>query len=267
VTPDDHLSLRERVAVALALTAFFLTGYCMVGVVAPAERLYDMSAPVDFSIPFSAPTAWIYIWALPAATMPAFIISSRRLFRSTALAYALAISISLALFALFPATAKALRPSTLGLDLRRPSEWLVANIYSIDPPGNLFPSLHLSMTALSALASWRASRLFGSLGFIGLAGVAASACTVKQHFVADVASGLCLALAIWAFTIRRCPGQDAGARDEITRRGAVFLLFAGCFYAVVGAAFLMGVRVHRCPDVTGACLANAQPRAAGVRLV
>ena len=247
---DERLTIGERIATALGLLAYFVAAYEMVPFITGPG--HNGAWPVDLAIPFYPASAWIYLWTLPAATMPAFLTTSRRLFRRTAVGYVMAITLSVLVFVLWPETAIALRPSSKGLDLLKPSEWLVANIYAFDPPGNLFPSLHLSITTLSAYASWRSSRPWGAIGFLGLAGVAISACTVKQHFVADVAGGLLLGTLIAWLAIAEDVRQPQA--EAAPRSGLAYLLLVGLFYDMINGAFLMGMQIHRCPDVTGACL-------------
>jgi PAP2 superfamily len=248
---DDRLTLHERIATAAGLLVYFLAAFEAVPFITGPGPAYNGAWTADFAIPFYPPSAWIYIWALPAATMPAFLTTSRRLFYRAAVGYVVAITVSALVFVLWPETAMALRPSSDRLDLLKPSEWLVANIYAFDPPGNLFPSLHLSITTLSAYASWRSSRLWGAFGFLGLAGVAISACTVKQHFVADVVGGLLLGASItWLAIVK---GMRQSRSDVTPRSGLTYLLFVALFYAAIIGSFSIGARIHRCPDVTGAC--------------
>jgi len=258
VTADDRLTLGERFGTSAALTVYFLVGYFLVPQLAWSAGMRSHGLAIDGAIPFEPATVWAYVWAFPAAAMPAFVVASRRLFRSAALAYGLAISISLLTFLLWPETATALRPSPARLNLQHVSDWLIANIYAVDPPGNLFPSLHVSLTALSALVTWKANRLFGLVGFTGLAGVAISACTVKQHFLADVVAGLALAALIASLTISRSRHQRVPRSSEGCRAGAVYLALVGLFYAAIGGAYLAGIPVHPCE--TEACLAVVPAR-------
>jgi membrane-associated phospholipid phosphatase len=99
-------------------------------------------------------------------------------------------------------TSIALRADPGALDVTRPSPWAVALLYRLDPPLNLFPSLHLSIGALAALGAWKAKRSYGAAAGVGVALIAASICTVKQHFVLDLAGGAVLAALVYAVVLR-----------------------------------------------------------------
>jgi hypothetical protein len=78
----------------------------------------------------------------------------------------------------------------------------LAFVYRIDPPGNVFPSLHVAHTFLIAfLLSMDRPRLGRLLLWMSIV-LAASTLTTKQHFIADVAIGLAMALT-WRYWARR----------------------------------------------------------------
>jgi membrane-associated phospholipid phosphatase len=63
-------------------------------------------------------------------------------------------------------------------------------VQTVDPPGNVFPSLHVAhSTALSLVLRHERPRL-GALTMVMAALLALSTLTTKQHFLADVAAGL-----------------------------------------------------------------------------
>jgi membrane-associated phospholipid phosphatase len=78
----------------------------------------------------------------------------------------------------------------------------LAFVYRIDPPGNVFPSLHVAHTFLIAFLLTmdrpRIGRVLLAMSIV----LAASTLTTKQHFIADVAIGLVMAFT-WRFWARR----------------------------------------------------------------
>ena len=108
-----------------------------------------------------------------------------------ALAYMTMHLLSFAIFLLYPVRAS-LRPERL--EVTSLSTRVLAYYYAVDPPVNLFPSLHCANAVLAALMARRLSpRLFYLVG--PLAGlVLISVVLVKQHYVADVVAGTALAL-------------------------------------------------------------------------
>ena len=251
----DHLSHRERLVTSLALAAYFIVAYSSVELAPSLTRVGAPMMRLDRMIAFDPGWIWVYVSALPAAALPAFVVSSRATFRSASLAYVLATTVSVACFIAFPQTAITLRPPTGLLDLSIASEWLVANVYAIDPPRNLFPSLHLSITTLSALATWKANRILGLSAFVGVALIAVSACAVKQHFIADVIGGIVLAVLVAAPTVARSSREKA--TSQIWTGAIIYLLFLLCFYAAIAGAFLGGLVLRRCQDGTGTCIYEA----------
>jgi membrane-associated phospholipid phosphatase len=80
------------------------------------------------------------------------------------------------------------------------STWLLAQVHKIDPPGNVFPSLHVAHTFMIAFLLRLDRPRLGKV-VMGMAiTLALSTLTTKQHFLADVAAGLAMALVakVWA---------------------------------------------------------------------
>lgn len=227
--------LLERVVLTVALVIFFVTGYFGVGLSTKAVEARELNTFLDGQVPFIARSVWIYLLIFPAALLPLFVVRCQRLFRRTALAYAAAIAVSLICFKMFPVTSARLRADTALLDLLQPSNWAVATLYSIDPPYNLFPSLHLSIAALAAFSAWKAARLYGTVAIVCLAFVGVSVCTVKQHVVLDAAGGIVLGALASAIILRPYRPQ-AGVAPAYSWRGPLLYL---AFLVVIYAGFYL----------------------------
>lgn len=234
-------ALLERAAIAAALAGYFTAGYFGVGLLGHLEPARELRTYLDDKIPFVACSVWVYLWVFPNALAPLFAVRCSRLMRRTALAYATAISASLILFITFPVTSAGLRVSPKTLSFSSPSQWAVYVLYSLDPPFNLFPSLHLSIAALAAYSAWKASKLFGAALFVGVGLLSISVCTVKQHFLLDVLGGL--ALAALAGTLILRPYQPmSGVKPAYSWLGPIsylaFLVFVytGFFVAYILAS-------------------------------
>lgn len=219
----------------IGLVAFFIAGYFGVALGVDPARARDLGTALDRRIPFVAESVWIYLWVFPASLLPLFLVRCPRLFRRTLLAYGLAIASSLIFFAAFPVTSIGLRADEASLDVTRFSLWAVAVVYRLDPPVNLFPSLHLSIAALAALAAWKARRVYGAAAWVGVALIGVSICTVKQHFVLDGLGGAALAALVYALVLRPyapAPGTTAayGWRGPAAYAALMIAVYAG-FYA------------------------------------
>ena len=83
-----------------------------------------------------------------------------------------------------------IRPAVAGTDLL---SRMIRDVYAGDNPYNDFPSLHTSLSTIIAIHWWRTDRRLGIIAAAWTALIVASTVFVKQHYVADVASGLLLA--------------------------------------------------------------------------
>ncbi len=227
-----------RALLTIGVVTFFIAGYFGVGLDVDPVKARDLGTPLDRRIPFIAASVWVYLWVFPASLLPLFVVRCPRLFRRTLLAYGLAIAASLVVFVAFPVTSIALRADPAELDVTRVSPWAVALLYRLDPPVNLFPSLHLSIAALAALAAWKARRSYGAPAFVGVALIAVSICTVKQHFLLDGLGGAVLAAVVYAFVLRPYAPQPGTDPAYGWRGPAAYFALLIAVYAGFWAGFL-----------------------------
>jgi membrane-associated phospholipid phosphatase len=120
--------------------------------------------------------------------------------------------------------------------------WFLRSIYDADPPRNCFPSLHVATVFVSALSCWRVHRGVGLAAGLWASLIALSTLFTKQHYIADVISGIFLAGAAWVVFLRTCPRV---ATPELDRRVAPLLLLGliGTYALVVAGlwvAYQMG---------------------------
>jgi hypothetical protein len=220
----------ERVVLTSGLAIFFIAGYFGVGLSRDPAQSSELVSPLDEHLPFVAHSIWVYLWMFPSALIPLFVVRCPRLFRRTALAYASAITVSLICFTAFPVTSAHLRATPAMLDIARPSDWAVSVLYSLDPPYNLFPSLHLSIAALAAVSVWKAAKPYGAAVFVGVGFVGVSVCTVKQHFLLDALGGLALAALVRALILRSYHPQGGVAPAYSWRGLAMYVVFLVLVY-------------------------------------
>ncbi len=227
----------ERAVLTVGVALLFFCGYFAVGHSTLHRKAHEFSTPLDSRIPFVARSIWVYLWSFSASIIPLCFIRSRSLFRRSALAFGVAICISLIFFSVLPATALHLRAGAAELSRPGPSDWAVSAIYSLDPPYNLFPSLHVSLTALAALAVWKADRRYGAVFLIGLGLVVIAVCTTKQHFILDSLGGLGIAAVVGGMILG--PYQREGATGVYSWRGPVsYLASLALMYFGFYAAYL-----------------------------
>ena len=229
----------ERAGLTIAVAGFFVTGYFGVGLSRTAPSSVELATRLDARIPFIANSVWVYLWIFPTALIPLFLVKCQRLFRRTALSYAVAIGVSLGFFILLPITSTRLRVAETALDLSHPSHWAVSVVYQLDPPYNLFPSLHLTIAILAAFSAWKAKRLYGIAVFLGMVLVGVSVCTVKQHYLLDVLGGIALAAATAALFLS--PYRPAPSVSPAYRwtGPAIYIVFLVLAYAGFYVAYLI----------------------------
>ena len=233
-------TLHERVVLTVSLITFFIAGYFGIGLSRAPDQARELNIFLDDKIPFIAHSVWIYLLIFPSALIPLFVVRCERLFRRTALAYAAAISFSLICFAVFPVTSVRLRMDQASLNLTGASDWAVATLYSIDPPYNLFPSLHLAIAVLAAFAAWKAARVYGAAAFVTLVFIGVSVCTVKQHVVLDAISGIALGALVGAVFLRPYR-PDAGVEPAYSWRGLLlYVVFLVLVYTGFYLIYLIG---------------------------
>ncbi|MEZ6188948.1 MAG: phosphatase PAP2 family protein [Planctomycetota bacterium] len=234
----EEARLGERIGRVAALFVYCFAGYYALGLGIDPAQARQLRLPIDDWIPLIPATHWCYVWVYTAMLYPVFTVRERRLFVQVTKAYLLVITVSLACYAVIPVTSVGFRPDLSGYDMSVFHNWGLRVNYTLDPPMNLFPSLHLSIATLAALCAWRARPLWGYVAIPLVVGIAVSIVTVKQHFVVDGVAGLLLGAAAYVVVVHRTP---AGPGSAYGWRGP--LAFLGVllgFYLVFFALFLGG---------------------------
>jgi len=230
--------------VALLVFVCGLGGLIAMGHLVDRESAHTVATPLDEAVPFLPWTAYVYALVYTAMLYPLFVVRCGRLFRRTVLAYAVTVGVSLLCFVLYPVTSLHLRPDISALDDSVFHNWGVHLCYTLDPPANLLPSLHMSVALVAAISSFMASRLFGSFAFIMVAAITPSILTMKQHYVLDAVAALPLVAAVYVAILRpyRHESSPPAERAFSWRGPAAFLGFNAFFYLAFYAAFRAGLR-------------------------
>jgi hypothetical protein len=242
----DFLDVRprtERVLTAVILALAWTGGYQTIGWSIDGGRAVSLATPLDGAIPFIPETVYLYGLVYGAALYPLFVVRSRALLRRTALAYVVVIAVSLACFVVFPVTCAALRPPLAEVDPGTLHGWGLRLIYRLDPPANLFPSLHVGLAAIGAAAAWRACPRHALLAVGIVAGTVLSVCTVKQHFVADAVAALALVALVDQRLLRTFRPPDDEPLAYGWRGPAGYVVLQLGLYGALALAFAAGVRV------------------------
>jgi membrane-associated phospholipid phosphatase len=158
---------------------------------------------VDDAIPFLPWTSWCYL-PFYAGVFIISIVGFRRraLFNRAVLSVLIVMTIGATghLFVGAEYPRPVLMPPYAGV-----SEAFMAWVQHIDPPGNVFPSLHVAHTTMLSLILIKDRPRLGAVALVMATMLAISTLTTKQHFVADVVSGYLLAFLGRAIALRTMP--------------------------------------------------------------
>ena len=218
--------------------------FALIGFNVDPSRARVLRTQVDDLIPFWPWSVFAYSWVYTSMLYPLFVVRCPRLFKRSVLAYALVAFVSLLFFALFPVTSLGLRPGVTGLDASVFCNWGVRLTFFVDPPTNLYPSMHLSMASIAMLAAWKARPLFGVLALPVVLGIALSICTMKQHYILDGVSALALVAVVYDLVLGPYDAREVPLEDRsFSWRGPLgYLVFHCMVYLGLYLAFRAGVR-------------------------
>ena len=225
-----------------AVVAFFLVGYFGVGWLAtdPADAR-SLATSLDAALPFWLGSVVVYWSILPMGLLPLFVVADRDCFRRVALAYAVTIAVALTSFVAFPVTSLGFRPAASAFADAGFSGWLLQLLYFLDPPMNLFPSLHLALAILAALAAVHVRSPLGAFAVAWTLCIAVSVCTTKQHFVVDAVAGIALAALAHRAFVSSQPVPTAALATFGARGIVLFGALVALFYAGLYGAYLVGL--------------------------
>jgi membrane-associated phospholipid phosphatase len=201
--PNVLASARYRWTIGLGLAALQSLFYFGIGHLHLHRSTELLRTRLDDAIPFWPWTSWCYLPFYAATFLMAI-----GGFRHRALFNRTARSVLLVMFV------GALCHAFIGAEYPRPvlhppfgglSEAFMAWVQSVDPPGNVFPSLHVAHTTMLSLLLIRDRPVLGRVALVMATMLALSTMTTKQHFVADVISGYLLAFIGAAWALRGLP--------------------------------------------------------------
>jgi membrane-associated phospholipid phosphatase len=203
LSPARFLAYKWAIGLGLAVLQSLV--YFALGYFERPRSTTLLMLPIDQQIPLVIGTVWLYL-PFYAGIFALAITGLRRsaLFHRALKGFLITMAIGavghLAIAAEYP------RPlvSPVGGGL---SQSFLAWVQAIDPPGNVFPSLHVAHTTGLAIILRRERPWLGTLAFIMAMLLAVSTLTTKQHFVLDVLSGWAVALVVSHWVLRPFPAR------------------------------------------------------------
>jgi len=233
--------MRERAVLTGAVLAFFLVGYFAIGWLSDPADARSLALPFDARVPFVPGSVVVYWSVLPMGLLPIFVVRDPGIFRRVALAYAVAIALAFAGFLLLPVTSQGFRPDGAAVADTDFAGWLLRLLQFLDPPMNLFPSLHLALSTLAALAALRVSTRVGAAALAWAACILVSVCTTKQHFALDALGGVVLAATAHLAFVARAPQAEPGDPSFGAPGIALYAALVALFYGGLYGAYLVGL--------------------------
>ena len=160
--------------------------YFVIALFTRGRPTYAPEIALDRALPVKP--AWMLVYAslyVFVVLLPVLVVRQQELFRRALKAYLMVMLVAYAGFLLYPTTGP--RPDHVVGDGF--AAWSLRLAYSLDPPYNCFPSLHVAYSFVSALTCYRVHRGVGAVAALWAALIGVSTLYTKQHYVADVIAG------------------------------------------------------------------------------
>ena len=213
----DSFARPYRVTFPMVLLVSLVPLYLFIPDLNQGGTFHVPALPLDDAIPLQPVWAFIYgALYFFLIVLPVLIVRQEEHIRRTVNAYLLIWITAFIFFIVYPTVAP--RPREVNGDGF--AVWGLLLLYGSDPPYNCFPSLHVAHSFVSALACHRVHRGVGIAALVAASLVAVSTLFTKQHYVADVVSGVALAGIAHVVFLRR---NARGEVPEMERRVAPFL--------------------------------------------
>lgn len=165
--------------------------YFVINEFSAGRQPFDLHLAFESQIPLSPSWVFVYYAYFFYFLLPILYLRSVSLLGRFIVAVAFVQLIAFACFLILPARMD--RPNGFALDSF--STWGLALVYYLDKPHNLCPSLHLANAVLVSLTAYHLNRAVGRPFVIGTTLIAVSTLFTKQHYLADVATGIALGYA------------------------------------------------------------------------
>ena len=189
----------ERTILLILIIIIFLLSYFSINNFTEGRNTHILAFGFEKNIPFIPFFIIFYVLTYITAAMPYFVVKDIYDYRRIALAYLSIIFVSSIIYLIYPV--ETIRPEINGRGLFL---GIVSQIYSIAKPYNLFPSLHVSLSALSTLICLKHNKIVGYILIVLLFLISLSTLFVKQHYLVDIIFAIFLAfLSYYLFLFKK----------------------------------------------------------------
>lgn len=178
----------EKSALILILLVYYIGVYfSILKITAPLEH-YTLFSSWDLAIPLVPSFIYFYLQIYFVVLIPSLVNENLTTYRRYFMAYILNMSITYVIFFLYPTTIP--RPP---ISMDTFNQFGLMILYRFDIPMGCFPSLHVSMAALSALTVYHENRNLGLIVHAIAAMIGLSTVFLQQHYIVDVVGGYAMA--------------------------------------------------------------------------
>ena len=213
--------------------------YFVIALITRDRATYVPEVALDRAV--SLQPAWMLVYGslyVFVVLLPVLVVRRQELFRRALQAYLMVMIVAYAGFLLYPTAAP--RPAeVVGAGF---AAWSLRFAYSLDPPYNCFPSLHVAYSFVSALTCYRVHRGVGAAAALWAALIGISTLYTKQHYVADVIVGALSAFVAYVMFLRKYPREVVS--DDDRRRAPVRALCVVGIFGIVVAGFWVAYRIQ-----------------------
>ena len=216
-TVRDSLTQPYRVSISMVVLVSLVPCYIFIADLIPKRALHVPALAMDALVPLQP--IWTLVYAplyLFAIMLPVFVVRQPEQIRRTVRAYLLVWITAFVFFLAYPTMA----PRPLKIIGEGFAFWSLRFLYSLDPPYNCFPSLHVAHSFVSAMTCYRVHRGVGIAAGIAASLIGISTLFTRQHYIADVVAGTFLAFVAYAVFLH---GYRRDAVPELERRLAPVL--------------------------------------------
>lgn len=203
-----YLVWRSRLATALVC---LVPMYFVIAIITRTRPTYAPEIALDRAI--QVEPAWMLVYGslyVFALVLPLIVVRDRPLVQRAIKAYLLVMLVAYLVFLLYPTAA----PRTDAVGGEGFAAWTLRIAYSLDPPYNCFPSLHVAYSFVSALTCFRVHRGLGVVATAWAALIGVSTVYTKQHYVVDVVAGAAEALVAYFIFLRPFPRESVSAGNQ-----------------------------------------------------
>ncbi|MBI1289100.1 MAG: phosphatase PAP2 family protein [Flavobacteriales bacterium] len=198
--PDREIIIVFWKWVTIVLSIFLVTYLTANSLASQNPHRYEMYSTWELNVPLVPWMIVVYLSYVGVFLLLPMLMKTGRSIQSLAYAFLTSIGVSTVIFVLFPGELGYHRPEHVA-----GFNYLFQALYDVDKPHNLFPSLHVTFSSMTALAIAHQSdvRWFRWViaGWALL--IALSVVLVHQHHVFDIVTGLMLGFCCFRFVYLR----------------------------------------------------------------